>query len=548
MSVSSDDLSAAHALLDGRVPRDERLAERAVSLLCDALAGRPVPALATLEAGNTTKALGSLVTQRRFALAARLGAAAGPVFTSASKLHRCWAQACIDSGDLDRAQSVLTDALSATAASDPERFELLGLQGRWHKQRFVMHGDPVDLAASVARYADTYNQGQGRLYWHGINAVALASMARRVGVLLTGELDDQALARRLLKERTADFRKGRADAWSHATAAEAALALDKWQDAELWLYRYVNDEGASPFALASTARQFREIWGLKRELGEAGRLLLILERALAQRGGALQVEAGQLEAQAATPHAYLERVFGKERFFGYDRWRKALDSCEAVARIERVSGVGVGTGFLLAGQALHPSFGAAPVLVTNAHVISPDGVPDALHPDEARVRFEVDARRTPGYAPLSVAEVLYSSPPAEIGDISRPDDGFDVTIVRLQGTTLPTRTLQPAKRLPVLDASVRAYVVGHPDGDGLQFSIGDNEVLDQDEAGKLVHYRTPTVGGSSGSPVFNADWAVFALHHAGSDTTPRLHGSGSYQANEGIALPAIVAALKAKFG
>jgi hypothetical protein len=56
---------------------------------------------------------------------------------------------------------------------------------------------------------------------------------------------------------------------------------------------------------------------------------------------------------------------------------------------------------------------------------------------------------------------------------------------------------------------------------------------------RLLHYRTPTDPGSSGSPVFNPDWDVIALHHAGTSTTPRLHGDGEYEANEGISMVAI---------
>jgi len=39
--------------------------------------------------------------------------------------------------------------------------------------------------------------------------------------------------------------------------------------------------------------------------------------------------------------------------------------------------------------------------------------------------------------------------------------------------------------------------------------------------------------------VFNMGWQVIALHHGGSRSTPRLRGSGVYEANEGIALSAV---------
>jgi V8-like Glu-specific endopeptidase len=53
-----------------------------------------------------------------------------------------------------------------------------------------------------------------------------------------------------------------------------------------------------------------------------------------------------------------------------------------------------------------------------------------------------------------------------------------------------------------------------------------------------VHYRAPTEGGSSGSPVFNDQWEVIALHHKGGKVgMPRLNGlNGTYAANEGISI------------
>ena len=68
-------------------------------------------------------------------------------------------------------------------------------------------------------------------------------------------------------------------------------------------------------------------------------------------------------------------------------------------------------------------------------------------------------------------------------------------------------------------------------------------LLDVCDYERLMHYRTPTEPGSSGSPVFNSKWEVVALHHAGSQNAPRLHGRGEYQANEAITLRAICQAI-----
>jgi V8-like Glu-specific endopeptidase len=135
--------------------------------------------------------------------------------------------------------------------------------------------------------------------------------------------------------------------------------------------------------------------------------------------------------------------------------------------------------------------------------------------------------------------MLFTSPP---GDLSAPaaDGGnLDVTIVTLRNLKKGYPALALAATLPLVDGKTRAFVVGHPRGAGLQISLHDSVLLDVCDDKRLIHYRTPTDPGSSGSPVFNSEFNVIALHHAGSHDAPRLHGAGSYEANEGIALGAI---------
>ena len=45
--------------------------------------------------------------------------------------------------------------------------------------------------------------------------------------------------------------------------------------------------------------------------------------------------------------------------------------------------------------------------------------------------------------------------------------------------------------------------------------------------------------------MFDSSWSLIALHHAGGFDTPRLHNKGgTYAANEGVALSAIVGRLR----
>jgi hypothetical protein len=56
-------------------------------------------------------------------------------------------------------------------------------------------------------------------------------------------------------------------------------------------------------------------------------------------------------------------------------------------------------------------------------------------------------------------------------------------------------------------------IIQHPSGERKQLALRENQVVDVLDS--FLHYRTDTSPGSSGSPVFNDQWEVVALHHSG---------------------------------
>jgi hypothetical protein len=252
-----------------------------------------------------------------------------------------------------------------------------------------------------------------------------------------------------------------------------------------------------------------------------------------QVGGVVELTPLQLQSAAAgtgvpKKDGY-EKVFGTDTYERYDWWVLGLQRGNAVGQVRTEGGEGVGTGFLLRGRDLHASLGDEVLFITNAHVISADdNVHNALatkplYPEEARVLFETD----PNATVHSVKEIVWSSPPASL----------DATLVRLD----PPPTIDPPtvwfRPIPV-GGTDRVYIIGHPKGGKLCYSFQDNRVIDFESP--FLHYRTPTEGGSSGSPVFDKQWRVVALHHAGYDERRKLRGQeGVYSANEGIWLSAI---------
>jgi hypothetical protein len=58
-------------------------------------------------------------------------------------------------------------------------------------------------------------------------------------------------------------------------------------------------------------------------------------------------------------------------------------------------------------------------------------------------------------------------------------------------------------------------IAQHPCGDNIRMAIDPRAILSVNEGATRVRYRTNTQPGSSGSPCFNSDLELVALHHAG---------------------------------
>ncbi|CAL9467834.1 hypothetical protein SUDANB1_02766 [Streptomyces sp. enrichment culture] len=197
-----------------------------------------------------------------------------------------------------------------------------------------------------------------------------------------------------------------------------------------------------------------------------------------------------------------------------------------------------GTGFLVSPR----------LMMTNHHVlpdeslarrcfaefnaqVTADNLPDTV------VRMELDpgtffaADRRLDFALVAVAPTLDGPPPGEIFGWNR----LSVQIGKL-----------------VLGEKVN--IIGHPSGRLKEIALRDNAVLVRLD--DFVHYTTDTEPGNSGSPVFNDQWEVVALHHSGvpkkddqgrvlrKDGRPWQQGDGDdaidWVANEGVRISSIL--------
>jgi len=506
--------------------------------ICNGIIDRIKQSDEKIPEATARRLLAALRRKRRFALMRSLAEAVIQSGVTAAQVRRQYAQALIDDGHLDEAESELNAIVQDPATNAGEVTEARGLIGRVYKQRYVNAKIPseenaANLRRGLERYHETYLLDPKRNLWHGINTVALTARGRRDGLSFAGMPDELALARELLAtiaEMEANSPTGNLYVWDEATRMEAYVALGQYDDAVASALRYVDSCDADAFEIKSTIRQLEEVWQLSYN-NPPGTLLLPLLKAsqLSTEGGFANREPQKVaEESAAVDLAiqHLEAKFDGARTVTLIWYKKGLEQCNSVARIEKLNGKGHGTGWLVNASDFFPDL-EGKLLVTNEHVISNvENHPKAIFPEDARANFQATGEI------LRVKEIVWSSPHTDL----------DATFVRLEKEpTAPALVLHPrAVRMTQPPANVqRLYIIGHPAGGDLQFSIEDNHLLSCDDT--LLHYRTPTEPGSSGSPVFEAeDWRVVALHHAGSENLASLDGvSGTYKANEGIAIRAI---------
>jgi hypothetical protein len=456
-------------------------------------------------------------------------------------VRREYAQALLDEGRIAAGRAMLFRLVDETEDDEAERAEVQGLLGRAYKQMYMEAAVPTvtrnqeTLRTAARYYYDTYQVDPKRNHWHGINTVALIVRANRDRIPVPGLPDAATLATQILDTIERMEADGRAGKWEYGTAIEACVALGQPDEALEWLGKYM--KAGDVFAFASSRRQLHDVWGIRPE-GEFGALLGILDSRMLKGSKGMVTTLGTAdrvalgEAVAKVDETKLERILGTTGVQSLKWFRLGLQRSEAVTLICDEMGRGVGSGFLVRGSDIANNLPPDEVFVlTNAHVVADDlVVSGTLRPDEARVTFE-----TLGLKDEHNVSLVWSSPPGQL----------DASLLRLTpAAPLAAEPMPVAKRLPTLDQ--RVYIIGHPLGGGLSFSLQDNQLLDILEP--KLHYRTPTEPGSSGSAVFNEMWNIVALHHAGGHDMKRLHtvegDTPTYAANEGISLIAIKQAIE----
>lgn len=199
----------------------------------------------------------------------------------------------------------------------------------------------------------------------------------------------------------------------------------------------------------------------------------------------------------------LERVMGQPDFLGINFLEMALAVSRFVGRIRirsRANGPadGYGTGFMVSPR----------LLLTNNHVLRSDAAAAA-----SEVEFDYQYDRSGRLLPV----VVYGLDPATF---FLTDRGLDYSLVAVREKSLDGQLeirrygwsrLVPEEGKALLGDSLN--IIQHPRGEPKQLVLRSNQLVDLLE--NFAHYVGDTEPGSSGSPVYNDQWEVVALHHAG---------------------------------
>ncbi|MDB6005967.1 MAG: hypothetical protein JWR15_2954 [Prosthecobacter sp.] len=208
--------------------------------------------------------------------------------------------------------------------------------------------------------------------------------------------------------------------------------------------------------------------------------------------------------------------------FDIDMWRTRLTEIESrVCRVD-IDGRAAGTGFLVGPD----------TLITNYHVV--EGViKGTMVAASVSCLFDYKVLSN---GKLNVGErhalaadqaILSYSPYSEAEGAGTPDAvlptpaQLDFALLRLDGA-VGNEPINAPRGFEVLPKTASAFRTGqgliiaqHPAGSPMKLAIDTQSVVSVNTNQTRVRYKTNTEGGSSGSPVFDMQWNLAALHHFG---------------------------------
>jgi hypothetical protein len=187
-----------------------------------------------------------------------------------------------------------------------------------------------------------------------------------------------------------------------------------------------------------------------------------------------------------------ERIIGEDTLRDVRILALALAATSAVVRLRVGSDDGqarLGSGFMVAND----------LVMTNHHVVSTSGEAGRT---EVAFNYELDVNGRP--RSVQVAHGLE-------GRLFHSNADLDYAVFQLRD--VPPFGQPLILRGTVMKPESRVAIIQHPLGSLKKIAMQNNHVAYADQ--RVIQYYTPTDEGSSGSPVFDEDYRVVAIHHSG---------------------------------
>ncbi len=287
---------------------------------------------------------------------------------------------------------------------------------------------------------------------------------------------------------------------------------------------------------------------------------LIAKAIEARPGDAALLRAARSRKAAAAPEdGHLERLIrDTSSFLDIGTWLETAGKLQVcVCRIEipvQDGGRTFGTGFLVAADLVMTNFHVMePVIAAEDGDLSYEG-PRARAADVVcRFDYKVLANGTTqeGSTFQLAKEWRVALSPNDPGVGPPTADELDLALIRLArpAGVLPVGNKPAAPgdprgwiALPAEDVRPDftphspLFIIQHPKAEPLKLALDSDAIQSIDPGRTRVRYSTNTEPGSSGSPCFDQNWSLIALHHSGDpEFTPKY--------NEGIPIDAIVSYL-----
>lgn len=262
-----------------------------------------------------------------------------------------------------------------------------------------------------------------------------------------------------------------------------------------------------------------------------GDLSLIADLSLASKLG-----VGALVASESEAKGQLEKMVGTTLdYVPVSYLDLARRASRAVVRVVDVNRRAVGTGTMVSPD----------LFLTNHHVSQ---TPDQVSQQIVQFDYELGADGAP------------ATPTEFQVDPNRffwtcPQEELDASLIAVGRPLSGEGELHGFGFYPLSAASDKhaegdfVSIIQHPEGDYKQIALRENRVIGRGKGGTTLHYGTDTLPGSSGSPVFNDQFELVALHHAGGTVNETTLEDGTQvpdASNEGIRISALVAKLREK--